>query len=534
MEVLKMSEEKTKEAYQAMHKIEAEERALAIQNEGEIIAPDAPLVVQDQQGNQIAISNGQFMSYYCKGATTEELFHCFNQTRATGLNPMIPGECYYFRTGDRPMSLFVGYPVYLRKAREAGLENLSFEFDDDANPSKCTVTLTIKGREPFIWPTWFDEVAATTRDGQLNARWRKAPRQMFIKCSVVNTIRMSLLADFTLPYTVEEMDDPVVQGYRTITQAQLDAHEEEATLGEVTAETHQVDMTPFRKKYFKALKDREMLQDNAENRKEWQKNATGKASTSDWGIDEYALAMDLLATIPKLDPDPEPPTGTSIEKQINEKLDKLEAAQSDAGDPGKGDIQPEASKAVESEPEQPELTEKTYLAIQTALINFPGVIHGSIKSRTFKEHAVEILGHSYRGYKTFSEADGKLILDALAKEKAEIMAAQVSGAIEAEEPDSETEGETAPLMTDGQFSLLGELVKQMPERFGGSIGNSKFRSFVFKVVGRQFGNYKQLTESESDDVLLAMRDMVSEENERIERKAEADDHAAHAEMNYGE
>jgi hypothetical protein len=464
------------------------------------------------------------------------------------------------------------------------------------------VTLTIKGREPFIWPTWFDEVAATTRDGQLNARWRKAPRQMFIKCSVVNAIRMSLLADFTLPYTVEEMDqEPVIPGYRSITQTQLDAHEGEATLGEVTATTHQVDMTPFRKAYFKALSERGLFQGGEDQeRRDWQFEVTGKESITEWDVNDYSTMMDVVQEYPKIDPDPPandavPVTkdgtpvdeavkmavddmrGEAIEKQINEKLDKLEATQGDAGDAGKGSIQKDEGterielalqytqavkgifqtdvqlseweksvvgsvfcetwtveqlkKAIKQLPKKgkPEpdvdypnnLTDKTYQDIKIALLNFPDVAYMTIRSRTFKEHAFEIIGEPYRSLTEISEAQGQQILDALAKEKAEILAAKESGAINPEEGG----GDPAP-MTATQFDEMKRLVIDMNENvYHKTVGSQGFRDLVFHVIKRKFKYIKQdLTQTEADDVLLAMQDIIDEES----------NNAAFTEMNVGE
>lgn len=272
---------------------------LAIQESAEIMTLESPLVVIDGRGNDIAISRQQFMSYYAKGATQEELFHCYQQTRATGLNPMVPGQCYYFRTGDRPMSLFTGYPVYLQKAKAAGLEHYSAELDDDTKPTVCTVTLQIKERPEFVWRTWFDEVASTTRDGELNARWKKAPRQMFIKCSVVNAIRMSMLFDLTMPYIVEEAGELVAPGFRTLTPEQLGAYEpesEEATIGEVTAADHQVDTSAFRKKYFRTLKEMGIVMED-EQRREWQKEHFDMESVSGATPDEWIEIFEKLAVM---------------------------------------------------------------------------------------------------------------------------------------------------------------------------------------------------------------------------------------------
>lgn len=265
-----------------------------------------PLEITMSSGKILEITAKQFISYYLPtNATDQEKANCFNEVRAAGLNPAVRGECHFFRTGDQPLHLFVGYPVYLRKAKEAGLEHYSIEFDNDEAPTICTVTLIIKDRDDFVWRTWFDEVASTNFKAELNARWKKAPRQMFIKCAVVNTIRMSMLFDLTMPHIIDEMPDAVAPGYRTLTQEELDAYEpqegeQEAALGEVSATNHQLDMTPFRVKYFRKLGELEELGfafANDEARRDWQESKFGVRHVGGFTVGTYAEAMDRMARI---------------------------------------------------------------------------------------------------------------------------------------------------------------------------------------------------------------------------------------------
>jgi|GEM_PF-4856294 len=264
------------------------------------LTPDSPLDLPMPGGRKLLLTKEQFMAYYLpKDASREEKFHCFNQTRAAGLSPLIQGECHYFRTGDRPLSLYTGYPVYLRKAYANGLEHIAkpdIEFNEDGKPVSCTITLTIKDRELFIWTTWFDEVALRTKGGQLNSRWTKAPIFQFIKCSSVNTFRFSGIVDFALPYIIEEMDDPIAAGYRTLTQSQLDAHaeqEEEASAGVVDAASHQVDMRPFRMKYFGMIEEIGILQDE-ELRQNFQERITGKRHLGDMDTEDYVKLFEAV------------------------------------------------------------------------------------------------------------------------------------------------------------------------------------------------------------------------------------------------
>ncbi len=285
--------------------VQSESREMAIpEEETEVVAGvlESPLVVIDGTGNEIELNRARFIRYYLpSGATEEEIFHCYQQTRATGLNPMIPGECHYFKTGDRPMRLFTGYQVYTRKAYASGLIHIhkpDITFDENGKPEECTITLQIKDRPDFVWTTWFDEVKSVTRDGKLNARWNKAGIFQFIKCSVVNTLRWSGLVEFSLPYIVEEMDEPVVEGYRSITQEQLDAHESAGiTVGEVSASHHQKDLSKERKHYFVRLKEAGIEFADDEERRSFQEDHTGKPSTEDWGVEDYLTMGDVIAEI---------------------------------------------------------------------------------------------------------------------------------------------------------------------------------------------------------------------------------------------
>jgi hypothetical protein len=324
--------------------IQEEEQEDALESLLKKVNLNDPLEVRDYAGNLVEVPRDKFIEYYMPtGATQSEAFHCMQAVRATGLSLLAPGECYFFKTGDGPVRLFTGYMAYLRKGYAAGLEHietpvLDFGDDPDGYPVSCTITIRIKNREPMTWPTYFSEVAGMAK-GSLNKRWAKAPIQMLIKCAIVNILRLSGLVDFTMPYTIDEMPDPVLPGYRTLTEDQLDRWSgapekmidkvelEEASLGEVTAESHQVDMNDFRRSYFKALGARNILQDETE-RQDIQEEKTGKRHTGDWGPGEYSIMMDWIHTIPIPDPPEESAAqseGDQVDPFIKEQMEKAKA-----------------------------------------------------------------------------------------------------------------------------------------------------------------------------------------------------------------
>jgi len=278
----------------------------------------APIV---REYSEISINKEMFRKFMVPGATDAEVFFCMGKTRALGLDPLKPGEVYYIKFAGKPYDLFVGYPVYVQKCSEAGLEHWEYEFDNDDEPKVCTVTFYIKGKEkPFVMKVWFDEVAATISGGKLNSRWEKAGRFQFMKCSFVQTSRFCPgLAQVQLPYIPEEMPEPPAPGYRTLTQPQLDVYTEEdtqptASIGTVDAAHHQADTDSIRRVYFGLCKGNKkkgilgIIPDDNE-RRELQKKVTGKEHAADFDLDDYSLMIEAVHGYRSDDPEPDPSSG---------------------------------------------------------------------------------------------------------------------------------------------------------------------------------------------------------------------------------
>lgn len=251
-----------------------------------------PVIVEDARGKEVAITKQQFINFYLPAETSQlEAFHCFQQVRASGLNPLIKGQCHFFKTSDGPVSLFTGYEVYLARAYKNGMEHMEepvWKIGEDGLPISCTLTIKIKGRPDFTRTTWYSEVVGLY-NGKPNKRWDRAPFQMTEKCTTINTLRLAGIAAVdSLPYAIEEMPEPVLDGHRTLTQEQLDTLGEqgEAKPGTVTATDHQIDLTPLRKIYRGKLTEREIFPDDT-MRKMWQSEIIGKASTADWDAMDF-------------------------------------------------------------------------------------------------------------------------------------------------------------------------------------------------------------------------------------------------------
>lgn len=583
----------------------------------------SPLEIPLDSGKILNITKEDFISYYLPAdATGPEKAKCFNETRAAGLNPAIKGDCHYFRTGSGPLSLFVGYHVYVRKAYANGLEHIGkpeLVYDEETGQlDSCIITLEIEGRKEFVWETWYSEVEGQTK-GQTNKRWAKAGRQMLIKCSVTNTLRMAGIATLgILPPMVDEMPDFPASGQRSLTDAQVEGHElPEAALGEVTATTHQVDMTPFRKKYFGMLKELGMTFKSDEERRSWQRQMFGVESFSGLDVEGYANVFATMADFKaelkskeEPDPDPDPPQASVMDVKLTSY-------------DGDGNVIPPIprSESVKDDPDTsgteekdtPDdvflLTDETHKEIKLALRAFPEQAYGTIGSKAFRDWAANLIGHRWKAIKSILEDEGKTIVAHLKAERGELdLAAKATGGVPKPEPEAkegtrERDGEITEDFVDGipgepqddpggtedngshimeqyllkanlrfktrrdrslwekdkelphdvpmgdwpesewtrgyallegvpqivyinpeQFEEIQMLIDGMPAKFAGanaSLGSQEFRTFRFKILERKITAWEQVTESEAADIILQMKDAVQDENERIERQAEA-------------
>lgn len=293
-----------------------------------------PLEIDMADGRKLEITKDEFIAYYLpKDATNAEKFHCFNQTRAAALNPLIQGQCHYFRTGDRPLSLFTGYAVYLEKAYASGLLHIGLPVhvvnETTGLPVSSTITIQIKDRPDFTWTTRFSEVVALYKDAP-NKRWAKAPFQMLDKCTLVNIFRLCGLVSFKLPYVIEEMGEPIANGYRSITVEQLADYEEQegqegASVGEVSAANHQVDTSGFRVEYFKTLKRLGLEFETDEQRQDWQEQNIGTRHVNDLDTPQWIAIMGMMVDIAnEINREPDPPSGQKPEETEGEHAEKTD------------------------------------------------------------------------------------------------------------------------------------------------------------------------------------------------------------------
>lgn len=159
---------------------------------------------------KMEITPTQLRQYFApKDATSADIGFFIAMAKSLGLNPwkreihMVP---FYDTTGVRKYAPVVGYEVYLNRAEMSNkLDGWATEFDDEAAPTKCTITIWRKDwSHEFTHTTYMDEVMRTKRDGEPMATWATQPRFQLKKCTIAQGMRMCIPECAGLPYTFEE------------------------------------------------------------------------------------------------------------------------------------------------------------------------------------------------------------------------------------------------------------------------------------------------------------------------------------------
>ena len=244
-------------------------------------------------------------------ATTADIGFFIAMANSLGLNPwkrelhLVP---FYSRDGGRKYAAVVGYEVYLNRAEASGkLDGWEYEFDDDRNPTKCTLTIYRKDwTHPFTNTVYMDEVMRLKKDGKPMALWATNARFMLLKCTITRSFRFGLPeACGALPYTPEEqgMIDADERQYQ-----QPPTQLSEATVVSASA----VDIDYLRGQYFKYGKD-VWADDDA--RHEWNAANGFKESVTVWDVRDFERAIDIL------DPD----IGQYYEPPTEEEAARMEA-----------------------------------------------------------------------------------------------------------------------------------------------------------------------------------------------------------------
>jgi phage recombination protein Bet len=236
-------------------------------------------------------------------ATTADIGFFIAMANSLGLNPwkrelhLVP---FYSRDGGRKYAAVVGYEVYLNRAEASGkLDGWEYEFDDDRNPTKCTVTVHRKDwSHSFPHTVYMDEVMKRKKDGKPMALWATNGKFMLLKCTVTQAFRFCMPeACGALPYTPEEQD---------MINADERQYQEPPQLSEATVTSARVerDIDYLRGQYFKFGK---VVWADEDARHKWNVDHGFPESCKGWPVDIFEKALDILDPDQNTYvPDPEP------------------------------------------------------------------------------------------------------------------------------------------------------------------------------------------------------------------------------------
>ena len=126
--------------------------------------------------------------------------------QAYGLNPF-KREIYCVGYGGQT-SIITGYEVYIKRAERTGkLDGWNVEVKGSGNEMTATITIYRNDwKQPFKHEVYFEEAANRTKDGELNAVWKKMPRFMLKKVAIAQGFRLCFSDELGgMPYTNDEL-----------------------------------------------------------------------------------------------------------------------------------------------------------------------------------------------------------------------------------------------------------------------------------------------------------------------------------------
>lgn len=129
--------------------------------------------------------------------------------KAYGLNPF-KREIYCVGYGGQT-SIITGYEVYIKRAERTGkLDGWNVQIEGTGNDMKATITIYRNDwKQPFKHEVYFEEAANRTKDGELNAVWKKMPRFMLKKVAIAQGFRLCFSDELGgMPYTADELPEP--------------------------------------------------------------------------------------------------------------------------------------------------------------------------------------------------------------------------------------------------------------------------------------------------------------------------------------
>lgn len=148
-----------------------------------------------------AVTAEDIKKYLCPLATEKELYLALNIIKSFNLNPFKREVHLIKYKADAPISIIVGYEVYLKRAERTGkLDGWSAKLSDDGK--YAIVIINRKDwKEPFVWTVNLAEF------NKKQSTWNQIPEFMAKKVAIAQGFRLAFPDELGgMPYTKEETE----------------------------------------------------------------------------------------------------------------------------------------------------------------------------------------------------------------------------------------------------------------------------------------------------------------------------------------
>lgn len=171
-------------------------------------------IVKSEQASLPVLSEKKLMEFLdiagvAKDLSAEKRRQFVEIAQAYQLNPF-KREIYCVGYKDNT-SIITGYEVYIKRAERTGKLN-GWGVEVEGEGKDLTATITIHRNDwahPFKHEVYFEEAANRTKDGNLNAIWKKMPRFMLKKVAIAQGFRLCFSDELGgMPYTQDEIGEP--------------------------------------------------------------------------------------------------------------------------------------------------------------------------------------------------------------------------------------------------------------------------------------------------------------------------------------
>ncbi len=138
-----------------------------------------------------------------------EVIQFIRIAKAYNLNPFKKEIfCNVYNANDpdkRTLSIVIGYKVFIKRAEKINLlDGWGCQIQKEDGELKAICTIYRKDwKFPFVHESWFSECVQKTRQGNINAFWKKMPKFMLKKVCIAQAFRLCFPNE-DMPYIQEE------------------------------------------------------------------------------------------------------------------------------------------------------------------------------------------------------------------------------------------------------------------------------------------------------------------------------------------